>query len=264
MAKAEMTFWDHLDVLRGVLFRIVIVVVILGIAAFIAMPRLFNDVIMAPCNPGFVTYRLFDAIAGTDTASDFHVEVVSLELASQFFVHMSASCWTALLVGCPVILYLLWGFISPALYEHEKRGVVGAFIFGTILFYLGILNGYFMVFPLALRFLGSYTISDNIGTMLSLDSYMDNFYTMLLMMGVVFELPVLAMLLGRIGIIHRSFFRTYRRHAIVVLVIISAIITPSDPFTLFMVFIPVYALWEFSARLVPEENTDEKHRTDET
>lgn len=252
-----MTFWDHLDDLRRVLFRIFIIVAVLGVGAFAAMPWIFGNVIMAPCNPGFPTYRIFDSIAGTDTAAGFSVDVVSLELASQFFIHMSASCWVAFVIGFPVIIYLLWGFIAPGLYEHERRGVTKAFIFGNIMFYLGMTVGYFLVFPLAVRFLATYTLSETIRPVVSLDSYMDNFFTILLMMGAVFELPLLAWILGKMGLLDRRFFSRYRRHAIVVLLIIAALITPTgDPFTLFLVFIPIYALWEGSARLVPAGSPD--------
>jgi len=254
-----MTFWDHLDDLRRVLFRVFIVVAVLGVGAFTAMPWIFQNVIMAPCNPGFPTYRIFDSIAGTTTADGFNVDVVSLELASQFFVHMSASCWVAFVVGFPVIIYLLWGFIAPGLYEHERRGVTKAFIFGNIMFYLGMAVGYYLVFPLAVRFLADYRLSEAIRPVVSLDSYMDNFFTILLMMGAVFELPLLAWILGKMGMLTRGFFSRYRRHAIVVLLIIAALITPTgDPFTLFLVFIPIYALWEDRARLVTAAKT-EKH-----
>lgn len=257
MSETEMTFWDHLDDLRRVLFRVFIVVAVLGVGAFTAMPWIFQNVIMAPCNPGFPTYRIFDSIAGTSTADGFNVDVVSLELASQFFVHMSASCWVAFVVGFPVIIYLLWGFIAPGLYEHERRGVTKAFIFGNIMFYLGMAVGYYLVFPLAVRFLADYRLSEAIRPVVSLDSYMDNFFTILLMMGAVFELPLLAWILGKMGMLTRGFFSRYRRHAIVVLLIIAALITPTgDPFTLFLVFIPIYALWEASARLVPAATTE--------
>lgn len=257
MAGSEMTFWDHLDDLRRVLFRVVIVVMVLGIGAFAAMPWLFEHVIMAPCSPIFPTYRLFDPIIDSGSGSEFSIDVVSLELASQLFVHMSAACWVALVVGFPIVIYLLWGFISPGLYDHERRGATRAFLFGNVMFYLGVAIGYFMVFPIALRFLSDYRLSDAIRPIVSLDSYMDNFFTILLMMGAVFELPLVAWLLGKMGLLSRSFFKKYRRHAIVALLIVAALITPTgDPFTLFLVFIPIYALWEGSARLVPPGSTE--------
>ena len=254
------TFWDHLDVLRGVLLRIAAVVGALAVGAFCVMPWMFDHVVLAPCRGDFPFYRLLDLIGevsplpGELSAQAFELHPVSLELASQFFIHMSASCWVAAVVGFPIIIYLLWTFISPALYEHEKRGIRRAFLFGNVMFYLGVGVGYFVVFPLALRFLATYSLSPGIESMVSLDSYMDNFFTLILVMGVVFELPLLAWLLGKMGFLTRGFFRKYRRHAIVILLIAAGPITPTgDPFTLFAVFIPIYALWEFSATLVPPE-----------
>lgn len=258
MADTQGTFWDHLDALRGVLIRIIAVVAVAAIAAFCVMPWAFDHIVMAPCHSDFPFYRLLDYISehspiGTGLSSDpFSLEPVSLELASQFFVHFSAACWTALIFSFPIIIYLIWGFVSPALYEHEKKGIRRAFFFGNLMFYLGVAAGYFIVFPLALRFLATYRLSDSIASIVSLDSYMDNFYTLILMMGAVFELPLLAWLLGKMGLLTRSFFGKYRKHAIVALLIVSSFITPTgDPFTLFAVFIPIYALWEFSAMLVP-------------
>lgn len=255
------TFWDHLDALRSVLIRVLLFSGIVAACSFAAMPWIFDHVIMAPCNNSFPIYRLFDkisALAGNSSMEGFDVDVVSIELASQLFIHFSASCWTALIIGFPVILYLLWGFVSPALYPNERRGIRRAFFFGNVMFYLGVAVGYFLVFPLAVRFLSTYTLSTHIRPIVSLDSYMDNFFTLLLMMGAVFELPLLAWLLGKMGLLTRSFFKNYRRHAIVVLLIVAAIITPTgDPFTLLLVFIPIYALWEASARLVPPDTPED-------
>ncbi|MBO4978024.1 MAG: twin-arginine translocase subunit TatC [Muribaculaceae bacterium] len=250
-------FWDHVEALRAVLVRIAVLLGVLAVAAFIAMPTIFDSVVMAPTTSAFPTYRLFDSAAealGATPAGDFSAEIVSVELASQMFVHLSASCWLAFIAGFPIVIYLLWTFVAPALYPDERRGIVRAFVWGNIMFYLGVAVGYFIVFPLTLRFLATYTLSATIHPIVSLDSYMDNFFTLLLMMGAVFELPLLAWLLGKMGILRRSFFSTYRRHAIVALLIVSALITPTgDPFTLFIVFVPVYSLWELSARLVPAE-----------
>lgn len=259
------SFWDHLDALRGVLVRVLVFYGVLAVAAFIAMPWVFDHVIMAPCDASFPTYRIFNDIAaltGGRADGPFRVDIVSIELASQLFVHFSAACWTALVVGFPVILYQLWGFVSPALYPHERRGIRRAFVFGNVMFYMGVSVGYFLVFPLAVRFLATYQLSGYIRPIVSLDSYMDNFFTLLLLMGAVFELPLLAWLLGKMGLLTRSFFRTYRRHAIVALLIVAAIITPTgDPFTLFLVFIPIYALWEASARLVPPDDSTDHENT---
>lgn len=264
--QSDMSFWGHLDALRGVLFKIAIVVLSLAVGAFIIMPWFFDHVILAPCSGDFVIYRLLDKISSTgilpdelSSGHDFHVDLVSMQLTTQFFIHMSASCWLAFVVGFPIIIYLLWTFVEPALYETEKRGIRRAFVFGNIMFFLGVLVGYFIVLPLAVRFLSQYTLSDRITGMVSLESYMDNFFTMLLLMGMVFELPLLAWLLGKMGLLRRDFFGRYRRHAIVAILVVAALITPTgDPFTLFAVFIPVYALWELSSQLVPKKSADDE------
>lgn len=265
----EMTFWDHLDALRGVLLKIAGVILAFGVASFCVMPQLFDRVIMAPCRPDFPFYRLLDTIAagsplGFDPAAPFDLHLVSIELASQFYMHLSASCWAAVIFAFPVIIYLLWGFVSPALYPEERRGIRRAFVWGNLMFYAGVACGYFLVFPLALRFLATYSLSPTITPMITLDSYMDNFFTLILLMGAVFELPLLAWLLSKMGFLTRTFFARYRRHAIVALLIAAGLITPtSDPFTLFAVFIPIYALWEFSARLVPpQSSTESQPQTD--
>lgn len=256
----EMTFWDHLDALRGVLLRVAAVMFVAAVGAFIAMPWVFDRFIMGPWSPDFPLYALFDRLAAScgvelDGAAAFRgVEVVSLELASQFFIHMSASCWLALVVAFPIIIYLLWGFVAPGLYPQEKRGVRRVFVFGNLMFYIGVAVGYCLVIPLTVRFLADYRLSESIGAIVSLDSYMDNFFTLLILMGAVFELPVVAWFLGKAGVLTRGFFSRYRRHAIVALLIVSALITPTgDPFTLAVVFFPIYALWELSAALVPKE-----------
>lgn len=261
----DMTFWDHLDVLRGVLVRIAVVVFALGVAAFIAMPWIFDHIVLAPCYGDFPLYRLLDTVARASgllpelaDSTSFSVNVTSLELTSQFFIHISASCWVAVIFGFPIIIYELWSFISPALYPHEKRGVRKAFVWGNLMFYAGVAMGYFVAFPLAVRFLADYHLSDKISGVVSLESYMDNMFTMLLLMGIVFELPLLAWLLGKMGFLTRGFFKRYRRHAILGLTILAAAITPTgDPFTLIAVFAPIYCLWELSARLVPRAARDD-------
>lgn len=250
------SFWSHIDELRRVLLRMAAVLAVFAVAAFCAMPYLFDTVIMAPCSPDFPTYRLFEHISG-EAPEAFNVDIVSLELTSQIFVHMSAAGWLAVTAAFPILIILLWSFVSPGLYEHERRGAVSAFFQGVAMFYLGVAVAYFLIFPLTLRFLATYSLSTTVRPMISLESYMDNFFMLALIMGGVFEFPVLARLLGRMGVLKRGFFSRWRRHAIVALLIIAALITPTgDPFTLFIVFIPIYALWEVSALLVPKDTSD--------
>lgn len=258
----EMSFWGHLDVLRGTLIRCAIVVISFMVVLFIFMPYIFENVILAPCNSDFILYRLFNKLSeGSSLVPEFvnttsEIQLINIKLAAQFYAHMSTSGWMAFLISFPILLYLLWGFVSPALYEKERRGIKRAFLFGNIMFYSGVAVGYFLVFPITLRFLAEYSLSDKIPNQISLDSYMDNFIMINLLMGIVFELPLLAWLLGKMGILTRNFFKKYRRHAIVALTILAAIITPTgDPFSLMIVFIPIYALWELSAFLVKPDTT---------
>lgn len=255
----EMGFWDHAEVLRGVLLRVAAVVFALMVLFFVMMPYLFENVILAPCRGDFILYRLMDSIPGVElfsdgagNVSDFNVNLINIQLASQFFIHMTASFWLALIFSFPIVIYLIWGFVAPGLYDSEKKGVKAAFLAGNIMFFLGVSIGYFLVFPLTLRFLANYQLSAMIPNQISLDSYMDNFMVLILVMGIIFELPLLAWMLGKAHILSRDFFIRYRRHAIVALLILSAVITPTgDPFTLMVVFLPIYILWELSAFVVP-------------
>lgn len=254
---SEMSFWEHFGELRRVLFKVAGVLAALAIAFFIFMPDIFDAVILAPCRADFPLYRIFDAIAGPSD-HPFSVSLTNYKLASQMFIHLSTSFHLALVFGFPIVIYLLWGFVKPGLYEKEKRHARRAFLFGNLMFYLGVATGYFIVFPLTLRFLSTYQLSELIPNVISIDSYMDNFIMIILLMGVVFEMPLLAWVLGKIGLLKKGFFARYRRHAIVVLLIAAALITPTgDPVTLFIVFIPLYGLWEFSSTMVPASDPDD-------
>lgn len=253
----EMTFWDHLEALRWMLMRSFIAIAILVVVGFAFIPWLFQHVVMAPCHGDFFLYRYLQKLGELlpltpdNLMGDFNVNIINIKLPSQFFLQVSLSFWFALLVAFPYIVFEIWRFVCPALYKNERRRTEKAFIFGTIMFFLGCFVGYALVFPLTLRFLYTYQISPDITNQLSLDSYMSNFLMIVFMMGIIFELPLVSALLSKIGLLNRSFFKTYRRHAIVVLLIVSAVITPSaDPFTLMAVFIPIYILWELSALLV--------------
>lgn len=255
----EMDFWEHVDALRSVLLRSTAVIAAIFIVVLVTMPHLFDRFILAPCRCDFPLYHLLNGMNGgfmtpDFSTSDFHVELINIRLASQFLTHVSVSLWLAAIVSTPIILYFLWQFIAPALYVHERRAVGRAFTGGALLFYLGMATGYFIVFPITLRFLAEYQISSMVVNQISLDSYIDNFMMLILIMGLLFELPVVTWMLGQFGLLTRATFRRYRRHAIVALLILAAIITPTgDPFTLFIVFLPIYALWEIGALLVPSD-----------
>jgi sec-independent protein translocase protein TatC len=254
---SEMTFWDHLDELRKVLFRIAAFIGVLSIVLFSFMKELFDKVILAPTRSDFFFYEWLNQLGNKIhilpdfCIGAFQVKIININLASQFFTHMSSSFWFALVLGFPFVIYQLFLFVKPALYSNERKNAGWAFLFGNTLFYIGIGIGYVLVFPLTLRFLAGYQLSTFIENSVSLDSYMSSFMMLCFIMGLVFELPLLSWFLSKIGILNRSFFNKFRKHAIVILMIIAAVITPTgDPFTLMVVFLPIYILWEISALVV--------------
>ncbi len=243
----DMTFWDHLEVLRWSIIRVVIALLVGFLAVFAIMPSIFDSVILSPAHSDFFFYKwlggLFD--------SDFHIDIININVTTPFFTHMKVAFWVALLLLFPYLLYEVWRFVSPALYANEKKGVSTAFFGVALLFYLGCAVGYCIVFPLTFRFLAGYQIGQNILTQISLDSYMSTFLTIIFIMGLLFEIPVLAWLLSVLGVLTKSTLKQYRRHAVVALLILAAVITPTgDPFTLAVVFLPIYLLYEFSILIV--------------
>ena len=265
MADKEMTFWDHLDELRKVLFHIAIVLFLLMVVFFCLKNPLF-EVVFAPLSSDFALFRGLDwllALFGSGI-EPFDIEVINIDMAAQFFTHLKVAMYAALIVGMPYFFYELWSFIAPALYPHEKKAVKGTFGFAGILFYMGVLCGYYMVLPLTVKFLGTYQVSPDIPHQISLGSYIGMFVSLILIMGIVFEMPVLAMLLSKFGIINKELLRKYRRHAIVVRVILAAVITPSgDAFTMFFVACPLYMLYEFSIMVCKSEKEQNGELDDE-
>ncbi len=261
-AEKELTFWDHLDELRKVIIRILAVWFVLAVGYFVAMPWLFDRVILAPCTDDFIFYDFLRSIAERLDLHDefftqeFHIKLVNINLAAPFLIHMSTAFWMSVVTAMPYLFYEVWRFISPALYPDEMRGVRKAMAIGTVMFFVGVLLSYFMVYPLTLRFLSTYQLSGLIENQISLNSYIDNFMMLNLCMGAAFELPLLAWLLSLLGLVDKAFLRKYRRHAVVVIVILAAIITPTgDPFTLSVVAIPLYLLYELSILMIKDKDT---------
>lgn len=238
-----LTFWDHLDELRGTLIRIICAVVLFGIVAFLLKDELFS-IVLAPRSSDFITYRLL----GTE---DFSIHLMNIGLTEQFMIHMKTAIYAGLLVASPYIVYELFRFVSPGLYANERHYAVWIVGAAYLMFLIGTLVNYFVVFPFTVRFLGTYQVSPDVANMLTLQSYIDTLLGMSLVMGVVFELPVVCALMGRMGLINGQMMSTYRRHALVAILIVAAIITPTtDAFTLFVVALPIYLLYELSILIV--------------
>ena len=256
-----MSFWDHLEILRWALFRSACVLAVIMVGTFIAMPYIFDRFILAPTNNNFFVYRWLNSIGRgiVKLSPDFDVQIININVASQFMTHISTSISLAAVIAFPYFIWEIWKFIEPALFEDEIKHLRPAFFGGTIMFYIGCTIGYTLVFPFTFRFLVEYNLSPNITNQINLQSYIDNFTMLILVMGIVFEMPLLAWLLSLFGILRKSFLREHKRHAIVILLISAAIITPSgDPFTLMLVFIPLYLLYEMSILVVRDKKRNEE------
>ena len=237
-----MTFWDHLEELRHVLLRCISVIALFAILAFVFKDEVFA-IIFAPKSPNFLP-RLF--------GSSPDIQLINTELTRQFIIHMMTSFYVGLIVAAPYIIYELYRFISPGLYENERHYSTPLVVSAYVMFMVGILFSYFIVFPITFRFLANYQVEESVENLISLESYIDTLVFLSLAMGLVFEIPILSWLLGRLGILHREQMLKYRRHAIVIILVIAAIITPtSDAFTLAIVSAPMYLLYEVSILLVP-------------
>ncbi len=249
----KQSFWEHLDVLRSTLIKIIVVTVVCGIVAFAFKEELFA-IVLAPKESDFVTYKWL-AIGGWllpgNEISDFHVQLINTGLAEQFIIHMKTAMCAGVLCASPYILYQLFRFVSPALYSNERTYALKIVGWGYIMFLIGVIVSYYLIFPLTFRFLGTYQISSEVTNMISLQSYMSTLIMMCLAMGIVFEMPVLTWLFAKMGFVSADFLSRYRKHAIVIILIIAAIITPtSDVFTLMLVSFPMWLLYEASIWII--------------
>lgn len=247
-----LTFGGHLEVLRKMLFRIIAVAGTLAIVIFCFKSPIF-DFLLAPSEWDFCTYRWIESTIqalGVDFHFEkYHVDLIATDLSSQFMTHITTSCYLGLLGTSPYILYELFCFISPALYENEKKYSVQVVVIIYILFIIGLLMSYFIIFPIAFRFLGTYSVDARVTSNITLDSYIDTFTTLTLVMGVVFQLPVIAFFLSKMGLITAEMLRTYRKHALLAIMVVAAIITPPDLLSLVLVTIPLYLLYEVSIKV---------------
>ena len=249
----KQSFWDHPALLRASLVKLAAVTAVFAVVAFFFKEALFS-VILAPKDADFITYRwlyFFSGWVTDEQAQDFYVKLINTGLAQQFMIHMKVAMCTGVLCASPYILYQLFRFVSPALYANERKYVVRVVGYGYIMFMVGVLISYFLIFPLTFRFLGTYQVSDQVENMISLQSYISTLLMMSLAMGIVFEIPILSWLFAKLGFISADFMRRYRRHAVVIILVVAAIITPtSDVFTLLLVSLPMWLLYEVSIWIV--------------
>lgn len=247
MDDAQMTFWEHLDVLRDSIIRMIVAAVVLSMVAFCLKEPLF-DIVLAPKDSDFITYRWLGGEA-------FSINLINTGLAEQFLIHMKVALMVGILVASPYILFLLFRFIAPALYENERRYSVRITVAAYAMFLLGIVVNYFIIFPLTVRFLGTYQVSETVSNMLTISSYIDTLMMMSLIFGIIFEIPVVSWLLAIFGLLKASWMSQYRRHAVIAILILAAAITPTgDALTLVIVALPIWLLYEVSILIVKMSN----------
>lgn len=252
--EAEMSFFEHLDVLRKHLLRTLAVVTLFVVLAFYFTDFLWHDIIMAPKSPDFWTYRMmcklvdvFPSIGQEFCITKIDAKIINTEMAGQFTLQMNSCITAGLILGVPYLLFELWLFIKPALHETERRSASGFVFFASILFFIGILFGYYIICPLSVNFLINFTVDDSIVNTFTISSYLSTVFTLTLGSGIIFQLPVVIYILSKLGIMTPKFMRTNRRYAIVLVLIIAAVITPTaDPYTMMIVALPLYLLYEMS------------------
>jgi len=249
--KSEMTFLQHLEELRWHLFRGVVAIFAVAIAAFLFKDFLFDKIILAPGYSDFPMNRLMCHLADYTQMHSLCINKVPLKfqnisMSGQFTTHIWVSFVAGFIVAFPYIFWELWWFIKPALHENEQKVSRGAIGVVSLLFIVGVLFGYYMIMPFSLDFLGTYKVSESVENIITLDSYISTLTGIVLASGVLFEMPVLIYFLAKIGLVSSSFLRKYRRHAIVVVVILAAVITPPDVVSQIMVCVPLVFLYEIS------------------
>lgn len=248
-----LTFGGHLEELRMMLFRILAVVIVMAIVVFFFKDYTWQ-MLLAPSHWDFCTYRwiehLIHALGFSFTFQEYQVNMIATDLSSQFMRHITTACYLGILVASPYILFELFRFISPALYENEVKYSIHITIIIYILFILGVLMSYFVLFPISFRFLATYSVSPQIISNITIDSYITTFVSLTFIMGLVFQLPVITFFLGKMGILTSEMLAKYRKHAFIVIMLAAAVITPPDLMTLILVTIPLYLLFVISIKVV--------------
>ncbi len=247
----EMTFLQHLEELRWHIIRALIAVVAGAIIAFVFKNIIFDKVILAPNNPDFITNRLLCRLADLVNVpalciNQDPINLISIKMSGQFTTHINISLVAGLIIAFPYVFWEFWSFFRPALYDKERKYAQGAVLMASLLFLTGVVFGYFIITPLSINFLGSYRVSDLVTNQINISSYIGSVTSVALSAGITFELPIVVFFLARIGIITPEFMRKYRRHAIVVVLVVAAVITPPDVFSLILVSIPLVLLYEVS------------------
>ena len=252
--ESEMSFFDHIDVLRKHLIRAVGVIALFICGAFYYTDFIFNSIIMGPKNPQFWTYRMmcklvekYPSIGQDFCITKIDAKIINTEMAGQFTLQLNSCVMVGIILGIPYLLFELWLFIKPALHDKEKKSASGFVFFASFLFFTGIMFGYFIICPLSVNFLTNFTVSPEIQNTFTIDSYLSSVMTLTLGSGVIFQLPVIIYILSKMGIMTPAFMRASRRYSTVIILIVAAVVTPTaDPYTMLIVAMPLFLLYELS------------------
>lgn len=265
----ESSFWEHLEVLRWMLIRVLLVIIVVFVFVFVKYNFVFTHIILSPTNSDFITYRCLKytlSLFGfsVDLIEDFQIQLINYDLSGQFLVQISGAFLVASVVALPYLIFELWRFIRPALSSNESHYAGWLFFFSSFLFYLGVSVSYFIIFPLTVRFLGSYQVSSLIANQISIQSYFNALIILTISLGLTFEMPILSYFLSKIGIISKRMLASGRRYAFIIILILAAIITPTtDPFTLMAVTLPLYLLYEVSIWVCKRNEVTQKEEESE-
>lgn len=246
-----MTFWDHLDELRKHIIRSIIAIIVLAIVAFMNREFVFDYVILGPSSSDFITNRLLCKLGEFLSVNalcidDMKLQIININMSGQFLTHMYISIVAGFIFSFPYILWEIWLFVKPAMHENERKYSQGGVFISTILFLMGILFSYYLIVPLTVNFLGTYQVSKEVLNQISLSSYISTVVSVTFAVGVVFELPILVYFLTKIGLLTPMFMKKNRKYMYVILLIVSAVITPPDMFSQVLVVVPLIGLYELS------------------
>ena len=258
MAKGntgEMSFLQHLEVLRWHLVRSTVAILLGASVAFLSKHILFDVIIFGPKQPDFVTYRMFCEFTtwltgtGLMCLTEMPFEILNTKMAGQFSTHIWVSLIAGFIIAFPYVIWEVWRFVKPGLHDTEKKYSRGILFFASILFLLGVLFGYYLISPLSVQFLGTYTVSSDVTNFIDLNSFISTVSTVTLATGLIFELPIIVYFLAKLGLLTPEWMKTYRKHAFVVILVLSAIITPPDISSQVLVCLPIVGLYEISIKI---------------
>ena len=264
-SSGEMSFLDHLEELRWLLIRVTIAILVCATVAFFFSEFIFNEILFGPKNPNFITYNLFCELSqqfGLDKSlcvTEINLPIQNREIGGQFSIHMWTSITVGFIISFPFLLWEVWKFISPALYDSVKKYAAAFIIVSSLLFFTGVLFGYYIIAPLSVQFFASYIVSPEINNAIDIGSYISLIKTSTMASGLLFELPIIIYFLTKVGLVTPQFLRKYRKYTLIIILILSAIITPPDIISQVIVAIPIMLLYEvsifISAAVIKKQNS---------